>query len=103
MSEQAELIPFTAVCGLRALDRAPARRIDRYLAQTQALLELGIREKRTQPRVMMERVLPQLAELIKPGAENNPFYAPFKRMPEHFRLPIARACKQRERPRSTVW
>jgi prolyl oligopeptidase len=30
----------------------------------------------------MERVLPQLAELIKPGAEENPFYAAFKRIPE---------------------
>ena len=83
MSELAELIPFTAVSDYEHwLTRLNT--VDRYLAQVQSLLELGIREKRTQPRVVMERVLPQLAELIKPGAENNPFYAPFKRIPESF-------------------
>lgn len=83
LSEQAELVPFTAVADYEHWI-ARLRTIDRYLAQTQSLLELGIREKRTQPRVVMERVLPQLAELIKPGAENNPFYAPFNRMPDSF-------------------
>jgi uncharacterized protein (DUF885 family) len=83
MSELAELIPFTAVADYEHwITRL--KTIDRYLAQTQALLEVGIREKRTQPRVVMERVLPQLAELIKPGAENNPFYAPFTHIPASF-------------------
>lgn len=83
LSEQAELIPFTAIADYEHWI-ARLKTIDRYLAQTQALLELGIREKRTQPRVVMERVLPQLAELIEPGAESNPFYAPFKRIPDSF-------------------
>jgi uncharacterized protein (DUF885 family) len=83
VSELAELIPFTAVSDYEHWI-ARLKTIDRYLAQNQSLLELGIREKRTQPRVVMERVLPQLAELIKPGAENSPFYAPFKRMPDSF-------------------
>ena len=83
LSEQAELVPFAVVADYEHWI-ARLKTIDRYLAQTQSLLELGIREKRTQPRVVMERVLPQLAELIKPGAENNPFYAPFTRIPASF-------------------
>ena len=83
LSEQAELVPFSVVSDYEHWI-ARLETVDRYLAQTQSLLELGIREKRTQPRVVMERVLPQLAELIKPGAENNPFYAPFKRIPDSF-------------------
>ena len=83
LSELAELVPFATVADYEHWI-ARLKTIDRYLAQNQSLLELGIREKRTQPRVVMERVLPQLAELIKPGAESNPFYAPFKRIPESF-------------------
>ena len=83
LSELAELVPFSTVADYEHWI-ARLETIDRYLAQNQSLLELGIREKRTQPRVVMERVLPQLAELIKPGAESNPFYAPFKRIPESF-------------------
>jgi uncharacterized protein (DUF885 family) len=81
LSDQAELIPFTTVADYDHWI-ARLRTIDRYLAQNQGLLELGIREKRTQARVIMERVLPQLADLIKPNAEASPFYDPFKRMPE---------------------
>jgi uncharacterized protein (DUF885 family) len=83
LSEQAELVPFTVVSDYEHWI-ARLETLNRYLAQTQSLLELGIREKRTQPRVVMERVLPQLAELIKPGTESNPFYAPFTRMPDSF-------------------
>jgi uncharacterized protein (DUF885 family) len=81
LSEQAELIPFTQVADYEHWI-ARLRTIDRFLAQTQALLEVGIKEKRVQPRVIMERVLPQLAELIKPGAQKNPFYAPFEKIPD---------------------
>jgi uncharacterized protein (DUF885 family) len=81
LSEQAELIPFATVADYDHWI-ARLRTIDRYLAQNQSLLEIGIREKRTQPRVIMERVLPQLADLIKPNAEANPFFDPFRRIPE---------------------
>ena len=83
LSELAELVPFATVADYEHWI-ARLETLDRYLAQNQALLELGIREKRTQPRVVMERVLPQLADLIEPGAESSPFYAPFKRMPDSF-------------------
>lgn len=81
LSELAELTPFSTSADYEHwITRLGT--IDRYLAQYQSLLEVGIREKRTQPRVVMERLLPQLAELIKPGAESNPFYGPFKRIPD---------------------
>ena len=90
LSEQAELIPFSKASDYEHWI-ARLRTIDRYLAQNQEQLELAIREKRTQPRVIMERVAPQFAVLIKPGAEQNPFYEPFKRMPES--IPAAERAK----------
>jgi len=81
LSDQAELVPFANAADYEHwITRL--RTIDRYLAQNTALLELAIREKRTQPRVIMERVVPQLEALITPTAETNPFYEPFKRIPE---------------------
>ena len=80
LSELAELVPFATVSDYEHWI-ARLKTIDRYLAQNQSLLEVGIREKRTQPRVIMERVVPQLAALTKPGADSNPFYEPFKRIP----------------------
>jgi uncharacterized protein (DUF885 family) len=81
LSDLAELIPFSTARDYQNwIERL--RTIDRYLAQNTALLEVGIREKRTQPRVIMERVQPQLASLITADAESNPFYGPFKQMPE---------------------
>jgi uncharacterized protein (DUF885 family) len=86
LSEVAELIPFSQASDYEHWI-ARLRSVDRYLAQNQELLEIGIREKRTQPRVIMERVLPQLSALVKPGAEASPFYEPFKRMPESIPAP----------------
>src|SRR5688572_12007269 len=86
LSELAELIPFSQGSDYEHWI-ARLRSVDRFLAQNQQLLEIGIREKRTQPRVIMERVLPQLTALAKPGAEASPFYEPFKRMPESIPAP----------------
>jgi uncharacterized protein (DUF885 family) len=81
LSDQAELIPFATVADYEHWTTR-LRTIDRYLAQNIGLLEMAVREKRTQPRVIMERVVPQLEALITPTAETNPFYEPFKRIPE---------------------
>jgi uncharacterized protein (DUF885 family) len=94
LSELAELVPFATVSDYEHWI-ARLKTIDRYLAQNQSLLEVGIREKRTQPRVIMERVVPQLAALTKPGADSNPFYEPFKRIPESI-PPTDRARLQAE-------
>jgi uncharacterized protein (DUF885 family) len=52
-----------------------------YVEQVTALLQMGIREKRTPPRVIMERVRPQLAAQRVANPEDSPFFAPFKRFP----------------------
>lgn len=49
-----------------------------------ALLDLAVAERRTQPRVIMERIVPQLALQNVAKPEDSPFYAPFKRFPEDF-------------------
>jgi len=99
LSDQAELIPFLTVADYEHwLTRL--RTIDRYLAQNTALLELAIREKRTQPRVIMERVVPQIAALITPTAETNPFYEPFTRIPDS--IPAADRARLKADGKTTV-
>ena len=81
LSEQAELLPFETAADYESWI-ARLEKIDRYIAQYMEMLEIGIREKRTQPKVIMERVAPALAAYVTTGAENNAFYAPFKTMPD---------------------
>ena len=45
------------------------------------LLRTAVAEKRTQPRVIMERVPPQIAAQIVSKSEDSPFFQVFKRMP----------------------
>src|SRR5688572_11149396 len=81
LSALAEALPFATVADYdNWLTRL--RTIDGYLAQHKALLELGIREKRVQPRVVMDRVETALASLIAVGdPAQSPFYRPFTRIP----------------------
>jgi uncharacterized protein (DUF885 family) len=99
LSEQAELIPFTTASDYENWI-ARLRTIDRYLDQNIVLLEIGIREKRTQPRVIMERVAPQFAALTQRQAETNPFYEPFMRMPES--VPAAERVRLQAEGRATI-
>jgi uncharacterized protein (DUF885 family) len=52
-----------------------------YMDQTIALLEQGIAEGRTQPRVIMERVPDQIAAQVVEDPTRSPFYIPFQKMP----------------------
>jgi uncharacterized protein (DUF885 family) len=52
-----------------------------YVDQVTELLRIGIREKRTAPRVIMERVRPQLAAQRVANPEDSPFFTPFNRFP----------------------
>jgi len=53
-----------------------------YVDQTLALLQEGVRRKMVWPKVMLERIPPQLDGLITPAPADTIFYAPFKRMPD---------------------
>jgi uncharacterized protein (DUF885 family) len=79
-NELAELVAFTQV---RDYENWIARlhHFDTYARQVTGLLETGMRERRTPPRVIMERVLPQFAQQRVSNPEDSPFYAPFKHMP----------------------
>jgi uncharacterized protein (DUF885 family) len=79
LSEVAELLPFETVQDYENWI-ARLQAVDRYLTQYTEMLEIGIREKRTQPRVIMERVAPAIAANVTNTADENPFYAPFRNM-----------------------
>ncbi|MDM4764705.1 DUF885 domain-containing protein [Pelomonas sp. SE-A7] len=81
-AEWAENMPFETLEDYRNwLSRL--RALPRYIAQTQALLQQGMAERRVPPRVLMTRVQEQLnsllAQLAKP--EDSSFYKRFKTLP----------------------
>ncbi|HLW24905.1 MAG TPA: DUF885 domain-containing protein [Steroidobacteraceae bacterium] len=80
-NEILEITPFTSV---RDYENwiSRLRGFGRYVDQVEGLLELGLREGRTQPKVLMERVRPQLAAQRVAQPEDSPFYAPFKQFPD---------------------
>ena len=80
-NELAELLPFATVADYEAWITRLAG-IGTYIDQTIALLETAIREHRTQPRSIMERIPAQIASQIPASAEQSPFFEPFTRMPE---------------------
>jgi len=80
-SELAELLPFATVADYEAwISRLT--KMGAYIDQNIALMETAIREKRTQPRSIMERIPAQLAKQIPESAEDSPFFEPFKRFPD---------------------
>ena len=86
LSEVAEVTPFETVGDYEAwLKRLAA--LPQFIEQTTALLREAAHEKRTQPRVLMERVLPQLAQQAVDKPEDSPFYQPFARFPD--KIPAA--------------
>lgn len=56
-------------------------RVGPLIDQNIALLETALRERRTQPKVIMARVPAQIALQVVARAEDSPFYAPFKEFP----------------------
>ena len=81
LSETAELLPFQSVRDYEDWI-ARLRAVGSYVDQNIELLRIGAREKRTQPRVIMQRIPAQLALQVVARPEDSPFYEPFKRMPE---------------------
>lgn len=80
-SEMTELLPFQT---RKDYDDWLSRlnRLGTLVDQHIELLTTAAREKRTQPRVIMERVVPQLAIQVVDKPEDSPFFAPFRRMPD---------------------
>lgn len=83
LSEISEVLPFRSAKDyddyLKRLNS-----IGTLVDQNIALLRTAVAEKRTQPRVIMERVPPQIAAQIVARPEDSPFYAPFKKLPATF-------------------
>ncbi len=81
LNETAELMPFQTVAHyeawLRRLAALPA-----YLDQYADLLRRAAQEKHTQPRVIMDRVVPQLAMQVVDEPEDSPFFERFRTYPD---------------------
>jgi uncharacterized protein (DUF885 family) len=82
-NEISEISPFVTVKDYENWI-ARLRSFGAYVDQVSALLRIGMREKRTQPRVVMERVKPQLLAQNVSKPEESPFFAPFKQLPSSF-------------------
>ena len=81
LAETAEYAPFKTV---KDYDNWIARinASGAYIDQWVLLLTQGVTEKLTQPRLIIEKVLDQMKGPLTADAEANPFYAPFKKMPD---------------------
>ena len=83
LNEVSEVMPLDTVADydtwLRRLASLPL-----YLRQTQDLLSDAIRDRRTQPRLLMERALAQFAAQVVAKPEDSPFYQRFRSLPETF-------------------
>lgn len=78
LSEVAELLPFQSVKDYEDwIKRLKA--VDVLVDQHIALLDQAVREGRTQPRVVMQRIPAQLALQTVETAEKSPFFSPFRR------------------------
>jgi uncharacterized protein (DUF885 family) len=80
-SEIAEISPFATV-GDYENWIARLRGFGTYLDQGTELLKMAVREKRTQPRVIMLRVKPQIEAQRVATPESSPFFQPFTHMPD---------------------
>ena len=81
LNEIAEQMPFATTADFEAWLRRLAA-LPRFLEQNAALLREAAAAGRTQPRVVMERVLPQLAMQLVARPDDSPFFAPFGQFPE---------------------
>lgn len=81
LSETAELIAFDTSRDYESWI-ARLRAIGPYIDQSIVLLKVAIREKRTQPRAVLDRIVAPLASLASAKPEESAFYEPFERMPE---------------------
>lgn len=79
---------------------ARLNRFDTHMDQTIALLDKGIQEGITQPRVVMERIPRQIAAQVVSDPKASSFYRPFKHMPAT--IPAAEQAKLRARAAKAI-
>jgi uncharacterized protein (DUF885 family) len=68
-----------------------------YMDQTLALLAEGVKEHRTLPRVVVERIVPQITGNIVSDPEQSTFYEPFRKLPASIDAATARQLRARAR------
>jgi uncharacterized protein (DUF885 family) len=80
LAEVSEFAPFSTV---KDYDNWIARinASGTYFDQWIALLQTGVNEGRTQPRVVVKKVIEQIKPQLVSNPEDSGFYAPFKKMP----------------------
>jgi uncharacterized protein (DUF885 family) len=81
LSETAEILPFQSVKDYEDWIKR-LQGVGPLVDQHIALLEEAVREGRTQPRAIMERLPPQLSLQVVDSPEKSPFYGPFRRFPD---------------------
>lgn len=86
LSEITEVLPLQTVKDYEDLI-ARLRGIGTLVDQNIELLKIAAAEKRTQPRVIMQRIPAQLAMQVVDKPEDSPFFAAFRRIPAN--LPSA--------------
>jgi len=68
-----------------------------YMDQTLALLNEGVKEHRTLPRIVVERIVPQIATNIVSDPEQSTFYEPFRKLPSSIDPTTARQLEAEAR------
>jgi uncharacterized protein (DUF885 family) len=81
LSETAEILPFQSVKDYEDWIKR-LQGVGPLVDQHITLLDEAVREGRTQPRAIMERLPPQLALQVVDSPEKSPFYGPFRRFPD---------------------
>jgi len=79
-NEVSELIEFNSVKSYEDWI-ARLKGFGNYVDQNIALLQQGMRERRTQPLSVMSRVPSQIAQQLVEKAEDSPFFKPFREFP----------------------
>ncbi len=85
LNETAETMPFHSVADYEAWI-ARLRSLPAFLDQYAEQLKAAAAQKRTQPRVIMERVLPQLEKQLPAKPEDSPFFDRFRQFPDAIAL-----------------
>ncbi len=80
-SEVTELIEFDTVKDYEDWG-ARLQRVGTLVDQNIALLQQGLRERRTQPESVMRRIPSQIVQQIVDQPEDSPFFAPFSKFPD---------------------